>query len=137
MSPSCDHLPAILAELQSVLPSFLLDPSLAGCRIAMGDDVDTETFVHSVTDTEDKVVLAGPLFDVAEKWVDAALDHVVMATVCPEDTTGVIETMCITFTVDNDLRATDIAAAITKPEALQSLLDYYNGRYASESEDEE
>lgn len=136
MSPSCDHLPAILAELQSVLPSFVLDPSLKGCRIAMGDEVDTETFVHSVTDTEGKVVLAGPLFDVAEKWVDEALDHVVMATVCPRDTTGVIETMCITFTVDNDLRATDIAAAITKPEALQSLLDYYNGRYASESDDE-
>jgi hypothetical protein len=135
MSPSCDHLPAILAELRSVLPSSLLDPSLAGCRIAMGDEVDTETFVHSVTDTEDKVVLAGPLFDMAEKWVDEALDHMVMATVCPEDTTGVIETMCITFTVDNDLRATDIAAAITKPEALQSLLDYYNGTYASDDEE--
>ena len=135
MSSSCDHLPAILVELQSVLPASLLDPSLKGCRIAMGDEVDTETFVHSVTDTEGKVVLAGTLFDTAEKWVDEALDHMVMATVCPEDTTGVIETMCITFTVDNDLRAKDIAAAITKPEALQSLLDYYNGTYASDDEE--
>ena len=118
-----------------MLPSFLLDPSLKGCRIAMGDEVDTETFVHSVTDTDGNVVLAGPLFDVAEEWVDEALDHVVMATVCPRDTTGVIETMCITVTVDTDLRATDIAAAITKPEALQSLLDYYNGRYASDDEE--
>jgi len=49
---------------------------------------------------------------------------------------GVIETMCITFTVDNDLRATDIAAAITKPDALQSLMDYYNGTCTSESDDE-
>ena len=118
-----------------MLPSSLLDPSLKGCQIAMGDEVDTETFVHSVTDTEGKVVLAGPLFDMAEKWVDEALDHMVMATVCPQDTTGVIETMCITFTVDNHLRATYIAAAITKPEALQSLMDYYNGTYASEDEE--
>jgi hypothetical protein len=56
--------------------------------------------------------------------------------VCPDDVTGVIETMRITFKVGDDLRATNITAAITRADALQSLIDYYNGTYESCSEDE-
>ena len=130
------YLPAILAELETVLPSRPLDASLAGCHIAVGDDTYAETFVRAVTASSGEIMQAGPLFDTAEKWVDEALDHVSLSTVCPDDVTGVIETMRITFTVDDGLRVTDIAAAITHPEALQSLIDYYNGRYASCSDDE-
>jgi GNAT superfamily N-acetyltransferase len=125
MGSTCDHLPAILAELESVLPSRPLDASLAGCTIVLGGDPHAETFVCTVTSSSLQLTPAA-LFDTAEKWVDEALDHVSLSTVCPDDVTGVIETMRITFKVGDDLRATNITAAITRADALQSLIDYYN-----------
>ena len=134
--PPTDHLPAILTELQAVLPTRALNASLAGCTIVIGGDPRAETFVSTVTNKAGEVALTGALFDTADQWVDETLDLMAMKTVCPDDVTGVIETIRCTFTVGDDLRATDITAALTREDALQALVDYYSGKYASCSKSE-
>ncbi len=112
----------VVEELQEVLSQEPFDEKFESCSFTLGGHGHAEVPVHSVMDRNGIEVLAGEFYEQANVTVQGLLDQLEMPEVCPDDTTGMIETLCITFDV-KDLYATNIKVVITREDAFKSQIE--------------